>query len=190
MIGWRGISRYISPDFIEAFRLELKAIKKIREEYKNVNVMLPFVRNTDEVTKVLELIKEEGLERSEDFKIFLMAEVPSIALIPEEFAKLDIDGVSIGSNDLTQLVLAVDRDSGKLGKLGYFDERIKAVLKAMSNILKTFKDSGKLIGICGQAPSNYPEIVKFLVEHHIDSISVNPDVVAKTMKLVHEIENS
>tara|TARA_Y100000034_G_scaffold136299_1_gene212048 strand:- start:914 stop:3229 length:2316 start_codon:yes stop_codon:yes gene_type:complete len=190
MIGWRGVSRYITPEFTEAFRLELKAIKKVREEDKNVNIMLPFVRNTDEVIKVLELIKGEGLERSEDFKIFLMAEVPSIALIPEEFAKLEIDGVSIGSNDLTQLVLAVDRDSSKLGKLGYFDERNKAVLKAMSNILKTFRDNGKIIGICGQAPSNYPEIVKFLVEHHIDSVSVNPDVVAKTMKLVHEIENS
>lgn len=190
MIGWRGISRYISPDFVEAFKLELKAIKQVRETYKNVNVMLPFVRNTEEVKKVLELIKEAGLERSEDFKIFLMAEVPSMALIPEEFAKLDIDGISIGSNDLTQLVLGVDRDSAKLGKLGYFNEENKAVLKAMSNLLTAFKDAGKYTGICGQAPSNKPELVKFLLKHHINSISVNPDVVVKTMKLVHEIENS
>ena len=118
-----------------------------------------------------------------------MAEVPSMAFIPEEFAKLDIDGISIGSNDLTQLVLGVDRDSGKLGKLGYFNEEDKAVLKAMSNLLKAFKDRGKYTGICGQGPSNKPELVKFLIEHHIDSVSVNPDVVVKTMQLVHQVEN-
>ena len=190
MIGWRGVSRYISEDYVEAFKLELKAIKKVREHYDNVHVMLPFVRTVWEVRKVLGIMANEGLTRDDDFKIYLMAEVPSMALIPEEFAKLDIDGVSIGSNDLTQGVLCIDRDSRKLGKLGYFDERNKAVLKAMSNILKTFKENGKIIGICGQAPSNYPEIVKFLVEHNIDSISVNPDVVVKTMKFVHETENS
>jgi len=189
MIGWRGISRYISSDFIEAFRLELKAIKKVREAHKNVNVMLPFVRNVEEVKKVLELMNEEDLRRSEDFKIFLMAEVPSMAFIPEEFAKLDIDGISIGSNDLTQLVLGVDRDSSKLGKLGYFNEENKAVLKAISNLLKAFKDAGKYTGICGQGPSNKVELVKFLLNHNIDSVSVNPDVVVKTMRLVHEIEN-
>jgi len=190
MIGWRGISRYISPDFVEAFRLELKAIKKVREAHKNVNVMLPFVRNTDEVKKVLELINEEGLERSEDFKIFLMAEVPSMALIPEEFAKLETDGISIGSNDLTSLILGVDRDSGKLGKLGYFDERNKAVLKAMGNLLKTFKDAGKYTGICGQSVSNYPELIKFLIKNRIESVSVNPDKVVEAMKYVHKIENN
>ena len=190
MIGWRGVSRYISPEYVEAFKLELKAIKKIREEYNNVHVMLPFVRTVWEVRKVLGIMANEGLTREDNFKIYLMAEVPAMALIPEDFAKLDVDGVSIGSNDLTQGVLCIDRDSRKLTKLGYFDERNKAVLKAMSNILKTFKENGKSIGICGQAPSNYPEIVKFLVDHNIDSISVNPDVVVKTMKLVHEIENS
>ena len=189
MIGWRGVSRYVSGDFVEAFRLEVQAIKKVREEHKNVNVMLPFVRNTDEVKKALRIINNEGLERSENFRIFLMAEVPSMAFIPEEFAKLDIDGISIGSNDLTQLVLGVDRDSGKLGKLGYFNEEDKAVLKAMSNLLKAFKDRGKYTGICGQGPSNKPELVKFLIEHHIDSVSVNPDVVVKTMQLVHQVEN-
>ena len=189
MIGWRGVSRYISEEYVEAFRLELKAIKKVRESYNNVYVMLPFVRTVNEVRKVLGIMATEGLVRSDNFKIYLMAEVPSMALIPEEFAKLDIDGTSIGSNDLTQGVLCVDRDSGKLGKLGYFNEEDKAVLKAMKNIVKTFNEHGKLTGICGQAPSNRPELVKFLINHNINSISVNPDVVVRTMKLVHEIEN-
>jgi len=190
MIGWRGVSRYVSPEYVEAFKLELKAIKKVRESLNNVHVMLPFVRNVNEVRKVLGIMATEGLVRSDNFKIYLMAEVPSMALIPEDFAKLDIDGASIGSNDLTQGVLCVDRDSGKLGKLGYFDEENKAVLKAMSNIIKTFNENGKLTGICGQAPSNRPELVKFLINHKINSISVNPDVVVKTMELVYEIESS
>jgi len=190
MIGWRGISRYISPDYVESFKMELKAINKVREKYDNVHVMLPFVRTVWEVRKVLGIMANEGLTRDDDFKIYLMAEVPSIALIPEEFAKLDIDGASIGSNDLTQGVLCVDRDSGKLGKLGYFDERNKAVLKAMENIVTAFKKSGKIVGICGQSVSNYPEIVEFLIKNGIDSVSVNPDVVVKTMELIHKIENS
>jgi len=190
MIGWRGVSRYISPEYVEAFKLELKAIKKVREHHDNVHVMLPFVRIVSEVRKVLGIMASEGLVRSDNFKIYLMAEVPSMALIPEEFAKLDIDGASIGSNDLTQGVLCVDRDSGKLGKLGYFNEEDKAVLKSMRNIIKSFNDHGKLTGICGQAPSNRPELVKFLIENKISSISVNPDVVVKTMELVHKIENS
>src|SRR3989344_9333287 len=190
MIGWRGVSRYISEEYVEAFRLELKAIKKVRESYNNVYVMLPFVRTVNEVRKVLGIMATEGLVRSDNFKIYLMAEVPSMALIPEEFAKLDIDGTSIGSNDLTQGVLCVDRDSEKLGKLGYFNEEDKAVLKAMRNIIKSFNEHGKLTGICGQAPSNRPELVKFLINHKINSISVNPDVVVKTMELVYEIESS
>src|SRR3989338_2612854 len=190
MIGWRGVSRYISQEYVEAFKLELKAIKKVREHYDNVHVMLPFVRTVWEVRKVLGIMANEGLTRDDDFKIYLMAEVPSMALIPEEFAKLDIDGTSIGSNDLTQGVLCVDRDSGKLGKLGYFNEEDKAVLKAMKNIVKTFNEHGKLTGICGQAQSNRPELVKFLIKHNINSISVNPDVVVKTMELIHKIENS
>ena len=190
MIGWRGVSRYISEEYVGAFRLELKAIKEVRKEYDNVHVMLPFVRTVDEVRKVLGIMATEGLVRSDNFKIYLMAEVPSMALIPKEFAKLDIDGTSIGSNDLTQGVLCVDRDSEKLGKLGYFNEEDKAVLKAMRNIIKSFNEHGKLTGICGQAPSNRPELVKFLIENKINSISVNPDVVVKTMELVHKIENS
>ncbi|MBS3150445.1 phosphoenolpyruvate synthase [Candidatus Woesearchaeota archaeon] len=190
MMGFRGVSRYVSPDFVEAFKLELKAIKKVRENFDNVHVMLPFVRNSSEVRKALGIMSSEGLIRRDDFKIYLMAEVPSIALIPEDFVELDIDGVSIGSNDLTELVLGVDRDNEKLGKMGYFDERNKAVLKAMENILKAFKGRGKYVGICGQAPSNYPDIVKFLVKNNIDSISVNPDRVVETMELVNELEKN
>jgi len=119
MIGWRGVSRYISEKFEPAFRLECRAIRKVREEFNNVWVMFPFVRKPDEVKKALEILKSEGLERSDDFKIWIMSEVPAVAILPEEFAKLDIDGTSIGSNDLTQLTLGVDRDSETLGKMGY-----------------------------------------------------------------------
>jgi len=189
MIGFRGASRYISQDFVEAFKLECRAIRKAREENKNVHVMIPMPRNVGEIKKCLEILKEEGLERSKYFQIYLMGEVPSIALIPDDFASLDIDGVSIGSNDLTQLVLGVDRDSAKLGKLGYFNENDKAVLQAMSNIIRAFKMHGKKTSICGQAPSVYPEIVEFLVKQGIDAISVNPDAVLKVRKHVSEVEN-
>jgi len=189
MMGFRGVSRYISEEFKEAFKLEIRAIKKVRERYNNVHVMLPFVRNVAEVRKVLGIMSSESLIRSDDFKIFLMAEVPSIALIPEDFAKLDIDGVSIGSNDLTSLILGIDRDNERLGRMGYFDERNKAVMEAMKRILKTFKSHDKIVGICGQSVSNYPEIVRFLVSNGIDSISVNPDKVVESMELVNKIEN-
>lgn len=186
LMGWRGVSRYISEEFEKSFRLECRAIKNVRERVNNVHAMLPFVRTTWEVEKVLEIMKEEGLERSENFKILLMAEVPSMALIPEEFAKLDIDGCSIGSNDLSSLILGVDRDSAILGKMGYFDERNLAVLKGIKNIIKGFKKNGKSVSICGQAPSSFPEFVEFLVKEGIDSISVNPDVVDETKRLVEE----
>jgi len=188
LIGWRGVSRYISDDFIEAFKLECKAIKKVRSTLKNVHVMLPFVRITDEVKKCLEIMRTEGLVKEEGFKVWLMAEIPSLALIPEDFAKLDIDGVSIGSNDLTMLVLGVDRDSAKLGKMGYFDERNKAVLKAIENIIEGFHKHEKTVSICGQSVSVYPEILKFVLKHGIDSVSINPDVVNKVKKQVAEIE--
>ena len=188
MIGWRGVSRYISEGFIEAFKLECIAIKELREECKNVHVMLPFVRNLDEVKKVLEIMKSQGLEKSKDFKVLLMAEVPAMALIPEDFATLDIDGTSIGSNDLSMLVLGVDRDSELLGKMGYFDERNKAVLTAMKRIIEGFKKHNKTTGICGQSVSVYPEITEFLVKEGITSVSVNPDVVGKTRRMISEVE--
>lgn len=188
MIGWRGVSRYVSENFEPAFRLECRAIKKVREKYNNVWVMLPFVRTTEEVKKCIKLIESEGLTRSSDFKIWLMAEVPALAMIPEEFAKLDIDGASIGSNDLTQLTLGVDRDSQILGKMGYFDEKNSAVMHAIKNIILGFHKQGKTVSLCGQAPSEYPEFADFLVAEGIDSISVNPDVVENTKRLVAEAE--
>ncbi|HIQ10904.1 MAG TPA: phosphoenolpyruvate synthase [Pyrodictium sp.] len=189
MIGWRGVSRYIHPKYEKAFRLEVRAIKKVRDEMglKNVWVMLPFVRTTWEVERVLEIMAEEGLERGKDFKVWIMAEVPSVAILIDEFAKL-VDGFSIGSNDLTQLVLGVDRDSELLAEAGYFDERDPAVLRAIEMIIDGAHRYGRTVSICGQAPSVYPEIVEFLVRKGIDSISVNPDAVIQTRRLVASIE--
>ena len=188
MLGFRGISRYISEEFEESFRLECKAIKKVRQECSNVWVMLPFVRTIREAEKCLKIMESEGLTREDDFKIWLMAEVPAIALVPEEFAQLPIDGASIGSNDLTQLVLGVDRDSALLGRMGYFDERNPAVLKAIENIIEGFHKHGKTVSICGQAPSVYPEMVDFLMRKGIDSISVNPDAVNSVRSHVESLK--
>ncbi len=191
MIGWRGCSRYISEDFKEAFKLEVNAIQKLRDQgLKNVHVMLPFVRNTEDVRKCLKILEENGLVNSHEFRIYIMAEVPSVAFVPEDFAEMNIYGASIGSNDLTQMTLGTDRDSARLAKMGYFDERNPAVLKAISNIIRGFKKHNKTVSICGQAPSEYPEIVEFLVKEGIDSISVNPDVVNKTRKLVASVERN
>jgi pyruvate,water dikinase len=189
MIGWRGCSRYISPDFEKAFRMECKAVKKVRSERNllNVWVMLPFVRNTWEVKKILEIMKEEGLERNKNFKVLLMAEVPSVIFLADEFSRL-CDGFSIGSNDLTQLILGVDRDSSKLGKMGYFDERNLAVKRAIEYLVKKAHENGVSVSICGQAPSVFPEFAEFLVDIGIDSISVNPDVVVKTRSIVASFE--
>lgn len=189
MIGWRGVSRYISPEYEEGFRLECKALKKVREEYGLTNVwaMLPFVRTTWEVERVKEIMAEEGLVSGNDFKIWIMAEVPSVVFQAEEFAQL-VDGFSIGSNDLTQLVMGADRDSGILSTMGYFDERNEAVKKAISILIKAAHKYDKTISICGQGPSQYPEFAEFLVEEGIDSISVNPDTVANTRRSVAAVE--
>ncbi|UXD21651.1 phosphoenolpyruvate synthase [Ignicoccus pacificus DSM 13166] len=189
MLGWRGVSRYISPKYEPAFRLELRAIKKVREEFglKNVWVMLPFVRTTWEVEKVLNIMKDEGLERNRDFKVWIMAEVPSVVLLADQFSQL-VDGFSIGSNDLTQLVLGADRDSDLLARMGYFDERDPAVLKAIEMLIKTAHKYGRTVSICGQGPSVYPELVEFLVKAGIDSISVNPDAVIRTRYMVAGVE--
>ena len=191
MMGWRGVSRYISKQYKEAFRLECKAIKKVRDEWglKNVWIMLPFVRCTWEVKECLRIMEEEGLKRSRDFKVWLMAEVPSIIFMADEFSKL-CDGFSIGSNDLTQLVLGTDRDSQILPEIDsrYFDERDPAVKRAIAYLIKTAHKNGVTVSICGQAPSVYPEFCEFLVRCGIDSISVNNDVVVQTRKLVASIE--
>lgn len=189
MIGWRGVSRYIHPKYEPGFRLEVRAIKKVREEMglTNVWVMFPFVRTTWELERAIAIMEEEGLKRSKDFKVWAMAEVPSIALLADKFAEY-VDGFSIGSNDLTQLVLGADRDSNILAEMGYFDERDPAVLEAIRLIIEKAHSKGATVSICGQAPSVYPEIVEFLVRLGIDSISVNPDAVVATRRLVASIE--
>ncbi|MBU5438956.1 phosphoenolpyruvate synthase [Tissierella sp. MSJ-40] len=189
MIGWRGVSRYISPEYEEGFRLECRAMKKVREEYglTNVYAMLPFVRTTWELKKVKEIMAEEGLVQDKSFKIWIMAEVPSVVFEAEEFAQM-VDGFSIGSNDLTQLVMGADRDSGILNNMGYFDERNEAVKRAISILIKAAHKYGKTISICGQGPSQYPEFAEFLVQEGIDSMSVNPDTVAYTRRLVAAVE--
>lgn len=189
MLGWRGVSRYISSQYEPAFRLEVKAIKKVREEMglKNVWVMFPFVRTVPELKKAIKIMEDEGLERGSDFKVWIMAEVPSVIILADEFSKI-IDGFSIGSNDLAQLTLGVDRDSEILGRMGYYDERNPAVLRSMRNLIKTAHKYGKTVSICGQAPSVYPEVAEFLVKSGIDSISVNPDTVIYTRRLVASVE--
>jgi pyruvate,water dikinase len=187
MIGWRGASRYVSKEFEKVFRLECKAIKKVRRKWKNVWVMLPFVRTIWEVEKCLKIMKEEGLKRSKDFKVWLMAEVPSVVFLADEFAKY-CDCLSIGSNDLTQLILGVDRDSAILTNMGYFDERNEAVKRAMKRLIEVAHKHKTAVSICGQSVSFYPEITEFLIRAGIDSVSVNPDTVCKTRKLVYDVE--
>jgi pyruvate, water dikinase len=189
MIGWRGCSRYVSDSYREAFLAELKAVKKARDEMglKNVWVMLPFVRTVDEVRKIEQMMNGVGLYRGDDFKLYLMAEVPVIVFMAEEFAAV-CDGFSIGSNDLTQLIMGADRDSDVLGRMGYFDERYPAIKRAIAHLIKHAHVKGIPVGICGQAPSVYPEFCEFLVREGIDSISLNADTVLKTMNHVAAAE--
>ena len=189
MLGWRGCSRYISQWYEKAFRLECQAIKKCRVEWglKNVYVMLPMVRTVWEAKQCLAIMKEEGLERSRDFKVWFMAETPSIAILADEFSKL-ADGFSIGSNDMTQGILMIDRDSERLGQMGYFDERDPAVKRIIAHLIKVAHENGCTVSICGEGPSNLPDFAEFLVRVGIDSISVNNDAVAATKTLVASIE--
>ena len=189
MIGWRGVSRYISPEYEEGFRLECRAMKKVREEYglTNVIAMLPFVRTPEELVVVKDIMASEGLKQSKNFKIWIMAEVPSVVMQAREFARL-VDGFSIGSNDLTQLTMGADRDSGVLNNMGYFDERNEAVKRALKILIEAANEEGITCSICGQGPSQYPELCEFLVECGITSISVNPDTVEYTRRLVASVE--
>ncbi len=190
MIGWRGCSRYISSVYQPAFLCELEAIHRVRVDrgLKNAQVMLPFVRNTWELEQIADLMRAQGLRRSRDFQLYLMAEVPSTVFLAQEFAK-HCDGFSIGSNDLTQLVLGADRDSETLGRMGYFDERDPAVLRAIEMLLEGAHAGGRTVGICGQGPSVYPEFAEFLVRHGIDSISLNADTVLSTMRSIASLES-
>lgn len=189
MLGWRGASRYISQWYEKAFRLECQAIKKCRKEWKlkNVWVMLPMIRTVWEAEKCLEIMKEEGLERSRDFQVWFMAETPSIAILTDKFSEL-CDGFSIGSNDMTQGVLMIDRDSERLGQMGYFDERDPAIKRIISHLIKVAHEHGCTVSICGEAPSDLPDFAEFLVRCGIDSISVNADAVISTRRLVASIE--
>jgi len=188
MIGWRGASRYYSKAYKAAFGLECRAIKKVREEMglKNVVVMIPFCRTVEELLKVMEVMKEFGLERGQDeLELYLMAEIPSNILMAEEFAE-HIDGFSIGSNDLTQLTLGLDRDSSLVAHL--YDERNPAVKKMLTMLIAAAKKANVKVGICGQGPSDFPDFAQFLVGLGIDSISVTPDSVIKTVNAIYEAE--
>ncbi|MFC2001503.1 phosphoenolpyruvate synthase [Chloroflexota bacterium] len=184
MIGYRGASRYITD--IETFKLEIAAIKKVRETYKNLWVMIPFVRTVNELTQTIKIMEAEGLKRSEDFKLWMMVEVPSNVILLEKFLAVGIDGVSIGSNDLTQLTLGIDRDSSKLAET--FDERDEAVLMSIEKVVRTCKEKGVTCSICGQAPSVYPEITEKLVEWGITSVSVSPDMIDITREIIAKAE--
>ena len=188
MLGWRGASRYYDERYKAGFALECRALAKVRKEtgFTNVLVMVPFCRTPEEADKVLEVMAQNGLKRGADgLQVYMMCEVPSNVILAEQFARR-FDGFSIGSNDLTQLVLGVDRDSGDLARL--FDERSEAVKRFVTEAIAKAHVAGIKIGICGQAPSNYPEFAGFLVEQGIDSISLNPDSFVATARHVAETE--
>jgi pyruvate,water dikinase len=184
MLGYRGCSRYIRERDI--FKLEIEAIKRVREKYKNLWVMIPFVRTAAEMARVKNLLSDEGLRQSRDFKLWMMVEVPSNVFLIDKFLDVGIDGISIGSNDLTQLILGIDRDSQKLAE--QFDERDEAVLMALEKVIKATARRGVTSSICGQAPSVYPELTEKLVEWGITSVSVNPDVLEKTRGIIAAAE--
>jgi pyruvate,water dikinase len=189
MIGLRGANRYFSEHFAECFKLECAAMKRARERMglDNIALMIPFVRTVDEGVKTLELMAGEGLVRGENgLKIHMMCEIPANALLADEFLQ-HFDGFSIGSNDLTQLTLGIDRDSGIVSG---FDERNPAVTKLIEMAIAACKKEGKYVGICGQAPSDYPEMTQWLVKQGIDSISLNPDSILEMTRAVLEIENN
>jgi pyruvate,water dikinase len=180
MLGWRGASRYYHPDYQEGFMLEVAAVKRVREVFglKNLKLMIPFCRTPEEGQQVLEVMRAGGLVRGVDeLEVYVMAEIPSNVLLAEHFAEI-FDGFSIGSNDLTQLTLGVDRDSERVAPL--FDERNQAVRRSCAELIEKAHRAGRKVGICGQAPSDYPEFAAFLVEQGIDSISLSPDAVVRT----------
>lgn len=186
MIGYRGAFRYMSdPD---VFRLELEAIKQVREKHKytNLRLMIPFVRTVQELEGVLKLVEKSGLKRSATFKIWVMTEIPSNVILLEDFIKQGIDGVSIGSNDLTMLILGTDRDNSEVSTI--YDERNPAVLWAFEKIITTAKKHNISISMCGQAPSQYPDLVEKLVNWGITSVSVSPDAIGITRQNIHQVE--
>ena len=184
MIGYRGAARYVrEPDL---FELELRALQQVRERYPGLHLMIPFVRTTDELRQVIELVEGFGLRRADGFKIWIMVEVPANVWLLDEFIAQGVDGVSIGSNDLTQLTLGIDRDSERFADT--FDERNPAVLKAIRSVIETAARCGVTVSVCGQGPSEHPDLAERLVEWGITSISVTPDVIERTRQLVADAE--
>ncbi|KPX29687.1 Phosphoenolpyruvate synthase [Pseudomonas coronafaciens pv. garcae] len=188
MLGFRGASRYISENFRDCFELECRALKRVREEMglTNVEIMVPFVRTLGEASQVIDLLAANGLKRGENgLRIIMMCELPSNAILAEEFLEY-FDGFSIGSNDLTQLTLGLDRDSGVIAHL--FDERNPAVKKLLSNAIQACNKAGKYIGICGQGPSDHPDLARWLMDQGIESVSLNPDSVLETWFFLAEAQ--
>jgi len=188
MIGWRGASRYYDPKYLPAFKLECQALVKVREKMglKNLKIMVPFCRTIEEGQKVLKILADNGLKRGKDgLEVYVMCEIPSNVLLAGEFAKI-FDGFSIGSNDLTQLTLGVDRDSELVSHV--YNERNQAVKNLVSQVIAVAKKYKRKIGICGQAPSDFPDFAQFLVQEGIDSISLNPDTVIKTSMAISQTE--
>jgi pyruvate,water dikinase len=188
MIGFRGASRYYDESYRDGFALECKAMTKVRDEMglTNVKLMIPFCRTVEEGRMVVAEMRKHGLVQGENgLELYVMCEVPSNVIMADEFAEV-FDGFSIGSNDLTQLMLGLDRDSEKVSHI--FDERDPAVTKMVQLIIEKAKKNGRKIGICGQAPSDYPEFAEFLVRCGIDSISLNPDTVIKTTDRILQVE--
>jgi len=190
MLGFRGASRYYDPRYQAGFGLECQAMKKVRDEMglTNVTLMIPFCRTVKEARLVQAEMAKYGLRRGEKgLELYVMCEVPSNVILADQFAEV-FDGFSIGSNDLTQLVLGVDRDSAIVAHV--FDERDAAVTSLIATVIKAAKAKGRKIGICGEAPSDYPEFARFLVEQGIDSISLNPDAVLKTTQTILDAEKA
>ncbi len=190
MLGFRGASRYYHERYRDGFALECRAMKKVRDEmgFSNVKLMVPFCRTVEEGRRVIEELAKNGLKQGENgLEIYVMCEIPSNVILADQFCDV-FDGFSIGSNDLTQLVLGVDRDSEIVAPI--FDERNQAVKTMIAHVIETAWRTGRKIGICGQAPSDYPEFAQFLVEQGIDSISLNPDAVVKTTLKVLEMERA
>jgi len=184
MLGYRGASRYITD--IDSFKLEMEAIRRVRKDFPNLWVMIPFVRTVGELQATKDLLESEGLKRSREFKLWMMVEVPSNIFLIDKFLNVGIDGISIGSNDLTQLILGIDRDSNRLAKT--FDERNEAVLMALERAITVSKQMGVTSSICGQAPSVYPELTEKLVGWGITSVSVSPDMIGTTREIIARAE--
>lgn len=186
MLGFRGAYRYIHDS--EVFELELEAIKKVRNKmgHKNLHLMIPFVRNVHEMREVKKIVLANGLSRNGSFQLWMMVEIPVNVILLDDFIDVGIDGISVGTNDLTMLILGTDRDNETVAS--DFDERNPAVLWALEAILKTCTRRGITASVCGQAPSTYPEIAEFLVKNGVTSVSVTPDVIDKTRQVIYDTE--